>query len=74
MSLNFIKDREKEVDREIDLYLIDNADKKYLCEVKLMGKGNPESADVIIVRDTNIFIANILSQWNKNSCNVPGIS
>jgi hypothetical protein len=39
-----------------------------LCEVKLMGKGNPESADAIIARDTNVFIADTLSQQNKNQC------
>ena len=30
--------------REIDFYLI-NKNQKYKCEVKLMGRGNPESAD-----------------------------
>ncbi|MCA6070658.1 MAG: hypothetical protein LE180_06105, partial [Endomicrobium sp.] len=37
---NFVKDKTKKVDREIDFYLVNNG-KKYLCEVKLMGKGNP---------------------------------
>lgn len=31
-----------------------------------MGKGNPESADAVIARDTNIFIADTLSLQNKN--------
>jgi hypothetical protein len=39
--------------------------KRYRCEVKLMGKGNPESADVIYARDTKIFIADKLSELNK---------
>lgn len=30
-----------------------------------MGKGNPESADAIIARDTDIFIADTLSNLNK---------
>jgi hypothetical protein len=64
---HFVKDRGKKVDREIDFYLLNNG-KKYLCEVKLMGKGNPESADAIIARNTNVFIADTLSLQNKNQC------
>ena len=63
----FVKDKSKSVDREIDYYLIKNQN-RYLCEVKLMGKGNPESADAIIARNTQIFIADTLSQQNKNQC------
>ena len=70
---HFVKDKGKKVDREIDFYLLNN-DKEYLCEVKLMGKGNPESADAIIARDTNVFIADTLSQQNKNQCDQLGIS
>lgn len=62
---NFVKDKNKKVDREIDFYLINNG-KKYLCEVKLMGKGNPESADVILARKSDVLIADTLSQQNKN--------
>lgn len=51
--------------REVDFYLIDAQGKKYRCEVKLMGKGNPESADVVYARDTNLFIADKLSDLNK---------
>jgi hypothetical protein len=32
---------------------------RYKCEVKLMGKGNPESADAVIARDSRV-----LSQTN----------
>ncbi|MDR2658986.1 MAG: CfrBI family restriction endonuclease [Spirochaetaceae bacterium] len=60
----FRRDRSKDVDREIDFYLKDN-DKKYRCEVKLMGQGNPESADAIFARGTNIFVADKLSNQNK---------
>jgi hypothetical protein len=69
---HFVKDKGKKVDREVDFYLLNN-NKEYLCEVKLMGKGNPESADAIIARDTNIFIADTLSQQNKNQCDKLGI-
>jgi len=70
---HFVKDRGKKVDREIDFYLL-NKDKEYLCEVKLMGKGNPESADAIIARDTNVFVADTLSQQNKNQCDQLGVN
>jgi hypothetical protein len=39
-----------------------------------MGKGNPESADSIIARDSNVFVADTLSQQNKNQCDKLGIS
>jgi len=53
-----------EVNREIDFFLRDN-DKEYKCEVKLMGKGNPESADAVIARDSAVFVADKLSDQNK---------
>jgi hypothetical protein len=70
---HFVKDRGKKVDREIDFYFLNNGN-EYLCEVKLMGKGNPESADAIIARDSNIFVADTLSQQNKNQCDKLGVS
>lgn len=70
---HFVKDKGKKVDREIDFYLI-KGESKYLCEVKLMGKGNPESADAIIARNTDVFIADTLSQQNKNQCDSLGIN
>lgn len=51
-------------EREIDFFL-KNDNKVYKCEVKLMGKGNPESADAFIARESNIFIADKLSETNK---------
>ena len=69
----FVKDKGKKVDREVDFYLLNNGN-EYLCEVKLMGKGNPESADAIIARDSNVFVADTLSQQNKNQCEQLGIS
>ena len=63
----FKKNGELDFDREVDFKLF-NKDKSkiYRVEVKLMGKGNPESADAVIARDTNIFIADTLSTQNKN--------
>lgn len=66
-SSHFVKDKGKKVDREVDFYLLNNG-KEYLCEVKLIGKGNPEGADAIIARNSDIFIADTLSQQNKDQC------
>jgi hypothetical protein len=68
-----LKDTKKEVDettfeREIDFYLI-NGNNQYKCEVKLMGKGNPESADAVIARDSRVFVADKLSDMNKRQLN-----
>jgi hypothetical protein len=71
-ATHFVKDKGKKVDREIDFYLL-NRGQKYLCEVKLMGKGNPESADAIIARNTNVFVADTLSTQNKNQCDQLGV-
>jgi hypothetical protein len=50
--------------REVDFYLITDK-KKYRCEVKLMGKGNPESADAIFARESDLFVADKMSDLNK---------
>jgi len=54
-----------EIHREVDFYLINNKKKQFKCEVKLMGKGNPESGDSVFARDTKIFIADKLSEKLK---------
>lgn len=50
--------------REVDFLFIDKRGTEHFCEVKLMGKGNPESADSAIARESNIFIADTLSDAN----------
>jgi len=50
--------------REVDFFLITDK-KKYRCEVKLMGKGNPESADAIFARESDLFVADKMSDLNK---------
>jgi hypothetical protein len=45
----------------------------YKCEVKLMGRGNPESADAVIARDSKIFIADKLSDTNKRQLDSLGV-
>jgi len=71
-SVKVIGNSESTFEREIDFYLIKGLN-NYKCEVKLMGKGNPESADAVIARDSKVFIADKLSATNKaqlNSLNV----
>jgi hypothetical protein len=55
-------------EREIDFYLVNNGE-NYKCEVKLMSKGNPESADAVIARGSKVFVANKLSDTNKKQLN-----
>ena len=43
--------------REVDFYVLSADGKKLRTEVKLMGKGNPESADAIFAREPAIFLA-----------------
>ena len=51
--------------REIDYYLIPPEGSPAKCEVKLMGQGNPEGADAIHARDTDVFVASTLSETNR---------
>ncbi len=50
-------------DREIDFFLVKDK-QRYKCEVKLMGKGNPEVADSAFARHSQIFVADTLSHTN----------
>lgn len=63
---NFRRDRNLPYDRETDYRLKSISGKIYRVEVKLMGKGNPESADMTIARDTDIFIADTLSAQSQS--------
>ena len=71
---SFSKNKNLAFDREVDfkLYNFDKS-KEYRVEVKLMGKGNPESADAVIARDSHIFIADTLSEQNKRQLDTLGI-
>lgn len=60
--------KENDFEREIDFYLIEGKN-QYKCEVKLMGRGNPESADAVIARDSKVFVADKLSDTNKKQLN-----
>lgn len=70
---NFKKDKRKAFDREVDYKLIGLNGKIYRIEVKLMGKGNPESADATIARDSDIFVADTLSEQNCNQLRSRGV-
>jgi hypothetical protein len=60
--------KEDDFEREIDFYLVEGKN-QYKCEVKLMGRGNPESADAVIARDSKVFVADKLSNTNKKQLN-----
>lgn len=60
-------------EREIDFYLISSKKQEFRCEVKLMGKGNPESADAIFARQSKVFVADTLSDTNKAQCDDLGV-
>ena len=70
---NFVRDRTLAVDREVDFKLYSKGGQEYRCEVKLMGKGNPESADAVVARNSDIFIADTLSDQNKSQLNMRGV-
>lgn len=61
----FKKNKSLDFDREIDYKLYSTKGEEYKVEVKLMGKGNPESADVLIARGSSILVADTLSEQNK---------
>ena len=59
--------------RESDFYLFDETGQGFPCEVKLMGKGNPESADAVYARSSRVLVANTLSDLNKAQMDANGI-
>ncbi len=59
-------------EREIDFFLIKD-DNHYKCEVKLMGNGNPESADAVIARGSKVFVGDKLSVTNKAQLDSLGV-
>ena len=61
-------------EREIDFYFVANSGEEKKCEIKLMGRGNPESADAVIARDSAVFVADKLSDTNKAQLDSLGVS
>lgn len=62
-----------ESQRESDFYLFNDTKEGFPCEVKLMGKGNPESADAVYARGSRVLVANTLSDLNKGQMDANGI-
>ncbi|MDE0482249.1 MAG: CfrBI family restriction endonuclease [Candidatus Poribacteria bacterium] len=69
----FYQDETTDSLREADFRLIDDNGTLHRCEVKLMGKGNPESADAVYARGSRVLVANTLSDLNKEQMNSHGI-
>ena len=59
--------------REVDYYLLPLDGSQAKCEVKLMGMGNPESADAVIARGSKVFVASTMSDTNKTQMNGLGV-
>ena len=59
--------------REVDFYLLPPKGENAKCEVKLMGQGNPESADAVIARGSRVFVASTLSDTNKTQLDGLGV-
>ncbi|MFN7018208.1 MAG: CfrBI family restriction endonuclease [Fimbriimonadales bacterium] len=53
--------RVSQTGRETDFFLLDKMGNSYRCEAKLLGKGNPESADAAFARDTQVLIVDTIS-------------
>ncbi|MFW9969695.1 MAG: CfrBI family restriction endonuclease [Candidatus Odinarchaeota archaeon] len=60
----YTEPEEYEDTRQADFHYFKDSE-KINCEVKLMGKGNPESADAAMARYTKVFIANKISDLQK---------
>ena len=61
-------DRAENVDREIDFFLV-NGETRNKCEVKLIGRGNPENADAVIARGSKVYVADTMSDQNITQMN-----
>lgn len=59
--------------REVDFYLLPPGGNRIRCEVKTMGMGNPEGADAVIARESDVFVASTLSDTNKTQLDDLGV-
>ena len=59
--------------REVDFNLFTPGGERVKCEVKLMGQGNPESADAVVARGSQVFVASSLSDLNKRQLDQLGV-
>jgi hypothetical protein len=53
--------------------LIPPSDHPERCEVKLMGQGNPQSADAVVARESNVFVADKRSDPNRHQLDDLGV-
>jgi len=60
-------------ERETDFFLIGTNGEHYRCEVKLLGRGNPESADAPLARNAKVFVADTISDTMKQQLSNAGI-
>lgn len=60
-------------ERETDFFLIGDNGEHYRCEVKLLGRGNPESADAPLARSAKVFVADTISNTMKQQLSNAGI-
>lgn len=58
--------------REVDFVFVSKSNSQIFCEVKLMGQGNPESADAVYGRDSKLLIGHTLSELNKQQLTARG--
>ncbi len=72
-SQYFCQTNNPDSNREVDFFLTTTTGVRLRCEVKLMGKGNPESADAIFARESDIFIGDKLSDKVKQQCKELGV-
>lgn len=67
------KNKNTALDREVDFYLCPPGAGETQCEIKLMGKGNPESADSGLARNSKVFVADKMSDKSKKLMDDKGI-
>ena len=60
--------------RESDFYLFDDTGVVCRCEVKLSGKGNPESSDFALARYSNVLVGRKISKKMKKELDNKNIS
>ena len=65
-------DKDAPYARETDFYLL-KGEEEYKCEVKLIGRGNPESADSAIAHKSHVFVADTMSKTNIKQMDDDGV-
>ena len=66
------EDGEKTFEREVDFFLVKDKIRNK-CEVKLIGRGNPENADAVIARGSRVYVADTMSDKNIKQMDSLGV-